>query len=169
MRTTILAAVAQNGVIGRDGGLPWKLSSDLRRFKADTMGKPVIMGRKTWEGLGRPLPGRLNIVVTRHGSMRAEGTKIAGSLDAAISIAREHAPAAQEICIIGGGEIYAQAITMADRLRITHVLADVEGDTRFPPIDPYIWETISSANFPAGERDSHATRYDIHERRADRR
>ena len=171
MDIVIHVAIAANGVIGREGGLPWKLSSDLKRFKADTMGKPVIMGRKTWEGLGRPLPGRLNLVVTRDPDFRAEGAEVAGSLDDAIRLAMVRArcmAGVDEICVIGGGQIYAQALPLADRLHITHVLAEIEGDTWFPPIDPGIWQPVRSIDVPAGERDSHATRHVVYERRTPR-
>lgn len=169
MDVAIFVAVAENGVIGRDGGLPWRLSTDLRRFKADTMGKPVIMGRKTWQGLGRALPGRLNIVVTRDRAFRAEGAEIALSLDDAITLATTRARCVngiEEICIIGGGELYRQAITLADRLHVTHVLAEFDGDTRFPRIDPEIWREIRREDTPAGEKDSHSTRYVVYERRS---
>jgi len=170
MRVALYAAVAENGVIGRDGGLPWRLSSDLRRFKADTMGKPVIMGRKTWQGLGKPLPGRLNIVVTREASLRAGGAEVVGSLDQAVALARTKARcmpgAPDEICVIGGGEIYRQALSIADRLHITHVLAAPPGDTRFPEIDPQIWQVLAREPHPAGEKDSHATVYTVYGRHA---
>jgi dihydrofolate reductase len=167
MKVVIHVAVAQNGVIGREGGLPWRLSSDLKRFKADTLGKPVIMGRKTWAGLGKPLPGRLNIVVTRDRAFRAEGAEVAGSIDDAIALATVRArcmAGIDEICVIGGGEIYGQALGRTDALHVTHVLAEVEGDTRFPEIDPAVWQEVSSVTLPAGERDSHATRHAVYER-----
>ncbi len=110
MDVAVYVAIAENGVIGRDGGLPWRLSTDLKRFKADTMGKPIIMGRKTYEGIGRPLPGRLNIVVTRDKDWRAEGIEVVHSLDDAIQLAKARAAGADEVCIIGGGQIYAQAL-----------------------------------------------------------
>ncbi len=103
MDVAVYVAIAENGVIGRDGGLPWRLSTDLKRFKADTMGKPIIMGRKTYEGIGRPLPGRLNIVVTRDKDWRAEGIEVVHSLDDAIQLAKARAAGADEVCIIGGG------------------------------------------------------------------
>lgn len=168
MDIAIYVAIAANGVIGREGGLPWRLSSDLKRFKADTMGKPVIMGRKTWESIGRPLPGRPNIVVTRDGAYDAPGAEVAGSLEDAIGIAEGLAaglPAADEICVIGGGEIYRQALPLAARLHVTHVIAEPEGDTRFPAIDPAEWIEASTLEVPAGEKDSHATRYTVYERR----
>lgn len=170
MHIAIYVAIAENGVIGSKGGLPWRLSTDLKRFKAGTMGKPIIMGRKTWESFPkRPLPGRLNIVVTRDKTYQAEGAEVAPSLQDAISLARIRArcmAVTDEICVIGGGEIYAQALPLADRLHVTHVLAKVDGDTVFPPIDPEIWYLVSAEDFPAGEKDTHATRYAVYERRA---
>ncbi|SFO26642.1 dihydrofolate reductase [Mesorhizobium sp. NFR06] len=170
MDIAIYVAIAENGVIGREGGLPWRLSTDLKRFKADTMGKPIIMGRKTYEGIGRPLPGRLNIVVTRDKAWRAEGIEVAHSLGDAITLAKARGrcmAGVDEICVVGGGEIYAQALPVADRLHVTHVLAIVDGDAHFPPIDPSIWRVVSAEDFPAGEKDSHATRYTVYERRRD--
>ena len=168
MQVAIYVAVAENGVIGRDNGLPWRLSSDLKRFKAGTMGKPIVMGRKTFESIGKALPGRLNIVVTRDRAFRAEGVETAGSLADALTLARVRGrcmAGADEICVVGGGEIYRQALPLADRLYVTHVLADVDGDARFPEIDPAVWRPVASEEVPAGERDSHATRYAVYERR----
>ncbi len=169
MHIGIYVAIAENGVIGREGGLPWRLSTDLKRFKAGTMGKPIIMGRKTWESFPkRPLPGRLNIVVTRDKAYHAEGGEAVGSLQDAIALARIRArcmAGVDELCVIGGGEIYAQALPLADRLHVTHVLARVDGDTVFPPIDPKIWRLTSAEDIPAGEKDTHATRYAVYERR----
>lgn len=166
MKVTLVVGIAENGVIGRDGGLPWRLSTDMRRFKATTMGKPVLMGRKTWESLPRrPLPGRRNIVISRDRGYEAAGAEVAPSLEAALALAR----GAEEVCVIGGGEIYAQALPFADRLDVTHILADIDGDTRFPPIDPQTWYAVSSADIPAGEADSHATRHVVYERRREER
>jgi dihydrofolate reductase len=169
MDIAIYVAIAENGVIGREGGLPWRLSSDLKRFKADTMGKPIVMGRKTWESFPRrPLPGRLNIVVTRDPAYRAEGAETVPSFDDAIALARARGrcmPGADEICVIGGGEIYRQAMPLADRLHVTHVLAKIDGDTLFPAIDPHVWRSVRSIDVPAGEKDSHPTRYTVYERR----
>ena len=167
MLVSIHAAVAQNGAIGRDGGLPWRLSTDLRRFKAETMGKPLIVGRKTWESFPRrPLPGRLNIVVTRQKDYHAEGAETAASLEEALALAAARSAAdIEEICVVGGGEIYRQAMPIADRLSLTRVLAEVEADTFFPPIDPGERRLVSEEEFPAGEKDSHATRHCVYIRR----
>jgi dihydrofolate reductase len=169
LRIGIHVAIAQNGVIGRAGGLPWRLSTDLKRFKADTMGSPIIMGRKTFESVGRPLPGRLNIVVTRQKEWHAESVETALSLDDAIRLARQSAaemPEAREICVIGGGEIFGEALPLTDTLHVTHVLAHVDGDTFFPPIDPAVWAETASVDIPAGERDTYPTRHAVYERRS---
>ncbi|PWV99156.1 dihydrofolate reductase [Hoeflea marina] len=153
----LVVAMADNRIIGADGGMPWRLPTDLKRFKAVTLGKPVIMGRKTWESIGRPLPGRANIVVSRSASA-LEGAEVAASLNDALVLARAHAAAAGagQICIIGGGEIYRQAMDLADELVVTHVSAELDGDTEFPEIDPEIWRRISEIPIHPGERDSHA-------------
>lgn len=164
MLVRIVVAVAANGVIGRDGDMPWRLSTDMRRFRATTMGKPVVMGRKTWESFPkRPLPGRHNIIVTRDAAYAAEGASSVASLDAALALAR--AEGVEEACIIGGGEIYAAALPLADRLDVTHILAEIDGDTRFPAIDPAVWRAVSSEDFPAGDKDTHPTRHVVYERR----
>lgn len=168
MQIAIYVAIAENGVIGRDNGLPWRLSTDLKRFKATTMGKPIIMGRKTWESIGRPLPGRASIVVTRDANFRAEGADVVTSLEDGITLATARGrcmPGADEACVIGGGEIYRQALTFADRLYVTHVLAEIDGDTLFPPIDAAVWEAVSTETYPASDKDTHATRYTVYERR----
>ena len=163
---SLVVAIAQNGVIGIDGDLPWRLSSDLKRFKRDTMGKPIIMGRKTWESIGRPLPGRANIVVTRNRDYRAEGAQVVTSLQDALILANTKArcDGVDEVCVIGGGQLYKEAIEKADRLYVTHVLAEPEGDTYFPDIDPSRWRPVSREEFPIGEKDSAATIYVIYER-----
>jgi len=164
MKVRLVVAVTENGVIGRDGAMPWRLSTDMKRFKATTMGKPVVMGRKTWESFPkRPLPGRHNIVVTRDPVYEAEGASVAASLKAALALA--DADGAGEVCVIGGGEIYAAALPLADSLDVTHILADIDGDTRFPVIDPAVWRPASSEAFSAGDKDSHATRHVVYERR----
>ena len=165
MKLALVVAVAENGIIGRAGGLPWRLSTDLKRFKAITMGKPVIMGRKTWDSIGRALPGRLNIVVTRDPAYQAEGASVTASLAEAVELARRQAGDAEEICVIGGGELYREAMARADRLHVTHVEANVEGDARFPPIEPAAWQPVSEEVVPAGEKDIYPTRYVVYERR----
>ena len=158
---TILVAVSRNGIIGRDGDMPWRLSSDLKRFKAMTLGKPVIMGRKTFQSIGKPLPGRPNVVISRDPAFSAEDVKTVHSLSEAIDVARRLAAESgvDEICVIGGGEIYRQAINLSDRLLITHVEADVEGDTSFPTVDPALWQVESELTLPAGEKDTYPTRF----------
>lgn len=162
---SLVAAVARNGVIGAKQGMPWRLSTDLQRFKRLTMGKPVIMGRKTFDAIGKPLAGRTNIVVSRRGRDVA-GVTFAPSLEAAIGAASSSSEA-QEIMVIGGGELYAAAVGRADRLYITHVEATPEGDTYFPAIDPALWREVSSEHVTAGEKDSAETRFVVYERRAD--
>ena len=160
-KISIVVAVSANGVIGRDGDLPWRLSTDLKRFKALTIGKPVIMGRKTWASIGRPLPGRANIVISRSADFAAQGAIVAHSLQDALAAARREASAtgADEICVIGGGEIYRQAIGVADILHVTEVQAEVEGDTRFPDIDPEVFYKVFEEDLPQGEKDSHAMHF----------
>ena len=163
MRLSIIAAVAGNGVIGNDGDMPWKLSTDLKRFKALTTGKPVIMGRKTFVSIGRPLPNRLNIVLTRDATFAPEGAVVVPMLEEAIGAAAD--TGADEAMVIGGGEIYRLVIDRADRLYITHVEAEPAGDTHFPAIDPTLWDTVSSEAVPAGASDTAATRFTIYQRR----
>jgi dihydrofolate reductase len=165
---TIVVAVSRNGIIGREGGMPWRLSTDLKRLKALTLGKPVIMGRKTFQSIGKPLPGRANIVITRDSGFALEGIETAHSLQEAINIAGGLASknGIDEICILGGGEIYRQAIGIADRLEVTHVDADIDGDTSFPEIDPEQWEAGNAVDVPAGEKDSYPTRFVTYVRRS---
>ena len=163
----LVAAVAENGVIGRAGDMPWHLGSDFKRFRAITKGKPQIMGRKTFESIGKPLPGRTNIVVSRDPDLTIEGCLTATSLEDALALARKDAveKGVDEICIQGGGEIYRQAIALADRLRITHVETTLAGDTVFPEIDPALWEIGEEERLPAGEKDDYPTCYRVYERR----
>ena len=151
----LVAAVADNGVIGRDNAMPWRLGSDLKRFKALTMGKPVVMGRKTYLSIGKPLPGRTNIVVSRDAGFAAPGVLVAGNLDAALSAARGDAlrRGVDEIVVIGGSDIYTQCMPLADRLEITHVHARPDGDTSFPPIDGALWREIARSEHPAGAQE----------------
>ena len=138
-RLTLIAAVARNGVIGRDNKLPWKLSEDLKRFKTLTMGHPMIMGRKTWESLPGRLPGRPHIVVTRNPSYRAESATVVGSLAEGVRAAGN----VDEVFLIGGAELYAQALGLADRLQLTEIDADFEGDARFPSWDRSKWREVA--------------------------
>jgi dihydrofolate reductase len=162
----LLAAVADNGVIGRDNALPWRLSSDLKRFKALTMDKPVVMGRKTYVSIGKPLPGRTNIVVTRDPNFAAEGVVTATGVDEALAAAREDARrrGAGEIMVIGGTEIFAQTMPLADRLEITHVHAQPAGDTFFPPIDSKLWREVARRDHPAGPHDEAGVSFVTYER-----
>ena len=167
VKKVIVVAVSRNGIIGRDGDMPWRLSTDLKRFKALTLGKPVIMGRKTFQSIGKPLPGRANVIITRDTGFNPGEVAVAHSLDQAIGLACDLAVAAglDEVCIIGGGEIYRQAIDAADILHVTHVETDVDGDTAFPEIDPATWEAETELSVPAGERDSFATCFVTYRRR----
>jgi dihydrofolate reductase len=166
VRLALIAAVADNNVIGRDGGIPWRIPSDMAFFKRTTMGKPIVMGRKQYESVGKPLVGRTNIVVTRQHGYQPEGVIVIDDLKAAIEHARSIAEAdrVDEVMIIGGGEIYAQALPMADRLYITHVAAAPEGDTWFPRIDPADWEVIEEPEVLPGDRDSAGFRVKVYAR-----
>jgi dihydrofolate reductase len=151
-------ARARNGVIGRDGALPWRLKSDLAIFRAVTMGKPVIMGRKTWESLPKkPLPGRTNIVLTRDGSFEAKGALVCEDFSEAVQIAREQAEedGRDEVCVIGGASLFELALKRAGRLYLTEVEADVEGDVRLAAIDESRWREVRREHHAAGEGDDH--------------
>ena len=147
----LIVAAADNGVIGAAGAIPWRLKTDQQRFKMMTMNKPVVMGRKTFVSLRRPLPGRTNIVVTRDANFRAPGAVVTTSFaDArAVAIGDALRRFADEIAVIGGAEVYAQWMDCADRLEITEVHARPEGDTRFAPIDVAVWEEVARARNPA--------------------
>jgi dihydrofolate reductase len=151
----LVAAVARNGVIGANQRLPWRLSSDLKRFKALTWGKPVVMGRKTYVTIGRALPGRETIVVTSDPGFAAPGVLVAHDLEAALNLAGERARlmGADEIVVAGGGQVYAQTVARAARLLITEVALDAKGETRFPPIDPAEWREVRREKGERGPRD----------------
>ena len=157
----LLAAVADNGVIGRDNALPFRQSTDLKRFKSLTMGKPVLMGRKTYLSIGKPLPGRTNIVVSRNGDFAAPGIVVAGSLDAALTAARGDAlrRGVDEVVVIGGTDIFEQSMALADRIEVTHVHTRPTGDTHFPPIDASRWREQARSEHPAGPQDEAAFSY----------
>ena len=164
----LVVARARNGVIGRDGGLPWRLRSDLQRFKAVTMGKPCIMGRKTWDSLPlKPLPGRLNLVLSKDESFEPKGALACLTLDEAIEIAREQAvdDGVGEVCVIGGAGLFAATLPRAKRLYLTEVEAEPEGDVIFPPFDETAWTEVSCEAVPAGEKDDHAFAFRVLERR----
>jgi dihydrofolate reductase len=153
----LIAVVARNGIIGADNDMPWTLPSDLRHFKKLTLGKPVIVGRKTFLSFGgKPLPGRPHVVISRDPDYAPPGAEAVTSLQAAVARAKELAGelGVDEIMCIGGGQIYAQAIASADRLEITEVDAAPEGDTHFPEIDPALWEETARAQGVRSERDS---------------
>jgi len=150
-RISFVVAVSRNGVIGRNGGLPWHISTDLKRFKAITMGKPLIMGRKTWESLPKkPLPGRPNIVITRQKNYRAEGASVVADISSALAAAGQ----VEEVCVIGGGEIFDMFLPRTDRIYLTEVDLEIDGDTFFPPIDPARWKETAREVHPRGPNDS---------------
>jgi dihydrofolate reductase len=168
MEIVLIAAVAENGVIGADNTIPWRLKSDMQRFKAMTIGRPVVMGRKTYDSFPRrPLPRRTNIVITRDPAYRAERAVVTTSFDNARAIARGDALRrnVREIAIIGGAEIYTEFMATADRLEITEVHISPAGDTRFPPIDPALWQEVARARHPPGPDDSAAFSYVTYRRR----
>lgn len=166
----IIVAVAENGVIGRDNTIPWKLKADQQRLKALTMGKPIVMGRRTFDSLRRPLPGRTNIVITRDPTYLASGAIVTSSFENACAIALGDAlrRSAAEIFMIGGVDVYTRSLPIADRLEITEVHAAVDGDTRFPAIDPAKWEEVSRVRNPAGPDDSAEFSYVTYRRRGSR-
>ena len=151
MRIALIAALAENRVIGRDKQLPWHISADLKHFKALTMGKPIVMGRKTWESIGRPLPGRKNIVITRDTAYQAEGCQVVHSIEQAL----DAAAGSDELMIIGGAGLYQQTLGLADRLYLTRVRAEVDGDTWFPEIDLQQWHEVACESHRADENNEH--------------
>ena len=152
----IIAAIAENGVIGSGNHIPWRLPGDFAHFKRMTMGKPLIMGRKTFESIGKPLPGRTNIVVTRQADYQPDGVTVFHNLAAALDHAQAIAAAdgADEVMIGCGGEIYREAMPLAERLYVTHVAVSPDGDARFPAIDPKQWEVEAELEVLRTERDS---------------
>ncbi len=165
-RISIVVAAAENGVIGNNGDLPWRMSSDLKRFRALTMGKPVVMGRKTFQSLPKPLEGRDNIVVTRDPAFQPHGAETAPSLEVALDIAARHAArrGCDEVMVIGGGEIYAAALPAADRVYLTRVHATLQGDTVFASPAPDQWRTVSSEPMPRGPKDQFEATAIVYER-----
>jgi dihydrofolate reductase len=163
----LIAAIADNGVIGQGGRLPWRLKSDMQHFRAVTMGKPVVMGRKTYLSLAKPLVGRTNIVVSRTPTFAAPGVLATATLEAGLTAARGDAlrRGAAEIAVIGGADIYAQTMPVADRLVITRVHLQPAGDTRFPAIDPAVWQEVERTEHQAGPHDDSGFALLVYERR----
>lgn len=151
-RLALVAAVATSGVIGRGQSLPWHLPEDLRRFKANTLGKPILMGRRTLESIGRALPGRRNLVLTRRSSLPVPGVEPVASVAEAL----ERCAGAPQLCVIGGAEIYRLTLAQASELYLTQVHADIAGDTYFPPFDAAQWREVERSEWPADEKNSYA-------------
>jgi dihydrofolate reductase len=147
-RVSIIVAADEHGGIGRDGGLPWHLPADLKRFKALTMGKPIVMGRRTWDSIGRPLPGRRSLVVSRQPGLALDGAEVFESLDAAL----QAVAGAPEACVIGGAEIYRQALPRAEVVYLTRVHGSVQADTFLPALDAADWEEVAREDCPADDR-----------------
>lgn len=160
MKISLIVAMAGNRVIGREQALPWHLPVDLAHFKTVTMGKPILMGRKTWESIGRALPGRLNLVLTRDPGYHAEGATVVTSVDAAI----EACVGAPELMVIGGAGVYSEILPAANRIYLTEVEADIEGDTWFPELDETKWTEVSRERHPADEKNAHDLSFRVLER-----
>jgi dihydrofolate reductase len=169
VRIAMIAGVAENGVIGSDQTIPWRVPSDMAFFKRMTMGKPIVMGRKQFETVGKPLPGRTNIVITRQRGYQPEGVLVFHDVETALEQARRIAQAdgVDEIMIIGGGELYAQLMERADRLYITHIDLHPAGDVRFPAIAPEQWAVIDLPEVTPSPRDEASYRVKVYERRRD--
>ena len=167
MMIALIVAMAENGVIGADGQLAWRISDDLKWFKKNTLGKPIIMGRKTFDSIGQALPDRDNIVVTRNRRYSAPGAFVTDSVSAALSLAEACAAAraAQEICVIGGGEVYAQTLDKADRIYLTRVAASPAGDAYFPAIDSGEWGETAVGSAEKSAKNEHACEFFILERK----
>ena len=162
MKLSLIVAVSDNGVIGHEGELPWHLFSDLRRFKRLTMGHPILMGRKTYESIGRLLPGRTTIVMTRQADYELTGGLVAHDLGQAIQIADQD----EEVFVIGGGEVFRQALPIADKLYVTRVHAEVEGDVLFPDVDWNQWQLAEQQRFVTDERNDYESTYCVYFRPA---
>jgi dihydrofolate reductase len=162
MRVSILVAVAENGVIGRAGKLPWHLGDDLQRFKQLTMGHTIVMGRKTWESIGRPLPGRRNIVISRQSAYLAAGAEVVGSFDDAIELAETAGES--ELFVIGGAEIYRLAMPRAERLYVTRVHAAVEGDTYLHDLPGSGWQVVESSDHAADAKNEYRFSFEVYKR-----
>ena len=160
MALSIIVAISQNGIIGREMDLPWHISADLKRFKSLTMGHHIVMGRKTYESIGRLLPGRTTVIITRQSDYQIPGAIVVNSIDEAIAVAADD----QETFIVGGSQIYNLALPLVDTIYITRVHADVEGDTRLDAVDWSAWECESSERHSAGEKNDHEYSFEIYRR-----
>jgi dihydrofolate reductase len=163
-KIALIVAAARNGVIGRDGKMPWRMPGDLKMFRRRTMGRPIIMGRKTFQSIGRILEGRTNIVVTRDTCFAAEDVLVAASFEAALEIAAEATGAQSGIMVIGGGEIYRVALPHAEIVYLTEISAEPEGDTWFSPLDPQVWRETQRASIEADPRDDYPAELVTYER-----
>lgn len=160
MRISLVVAASTNNVIGRDGDLPWRISEDLKHFRKITMGLPIIMGRRTFESIGRALPGRRNIVLTTQADFVAEDCVVVNSPAAALQAAGD----ASEVMVIGGGEIYALFLPMAARIHLTRVDANIDGDAYFPALDPEDWRLVQESESPDSDAGEYAYRFQTFER-----
>ncbi len=163
MKISMIAAMAHDRVIGKDNQMPWHLPADLAHFKRVTLGKPVLMGRKTFESIGRPLPGRRNLVISRNPGYQAEGIEVVGSVEAALALLA--GSSVEELMVIGGGHLYAEMLPSADRLYLTQIDLAVEGDTRFPAFDDGQWQRIDCESHPADEKNPHPYSFETWQRR----
>jgi dihydrofolate reductase len=160
MRLSLIVAMSRNGIIGRDNDMPWHLPDDLQRFKALTMGHPIVMGRRTYESIGRPLPGRRNLVLSRNPRFSAPGVEVHRTLASAL----ESVAVVDEVFVIGGSHLYVAALPMADRLYLTRIHADIEGDTRFPDLADSEWRRVDHEPHAADERHAHDFSFEIWDR-----
>ena len=163
MKISMIAAMAHDRVIGKDNQMPWHLPADLAHFKRVTLGKPVLMGRKTFESIGRPLPGRRNLVISRNPGYQAEGIEVVGSVEAALALLA--GSSVEELMVIGGGHLYAEMLPSADCLYLTRIDLAVEGDTRFPAFDDGKWQRVECESHPADEKNPHPYSFETWQRR----
>lgn len=159
---SMIVAAAENGVIGKDGDMPWRLSADLKNFKRITMGSTIIMGRKTWDSIQRLLPGRTTVIITRQADFKVEGAIVVGSIEAALAATEDESP-----FVVGGAEIYRLALPQVSRIYLTRVHAEIEGDAVMPEIDFTAWNRLESVRYPADEKNSHDYSFEIYEKRID--
>ncbi|WP_429187820.1 type 3 dihydrofolate reductase [Aeromonas veronii] len=163
MKISMIAAMAHDRVIGKDNQMPWHQPADLAHFKRVTLGKPVLMGRKTFESIGRPLPGRRNLVISRNPDYQAEGIEVVGSVEAALALLA--GSSVEELMVIGGGHLYAEMLPSADCLYLTRIDLAVEGDTRFPAFDDGQWQRVDCESHPADEKNPHPYSFETWQRR----